>query len=341
MAFVDSNPQQLFAADTQNFGPEIGTDGLTPASYAHNSTTWTPTDGLTPALTTNPSRKRSRDESAFEAAGESSYFSHPTSQTISTPAPIPEEGESEPVYGEGMVLLSPETGRALSAESQTGTWYEERAAKEAEDAAQQKLAAEIAAEEAAKQFRPTMPVSRKSIRLSQSSIRAEIAPIISNGAPSPGSNAPSSPSRSPSDRPEVDEATIALGIGWTKMASEDPDLQAGARGWAKYIENHYRGIHGAEFLLKSRSLNAYLVGSQAGFYLFSEDLLEGKLVGTTWDSTLENLKSGQFEGTEVLRAERTPGPDEGRNGVLNFQQQQPSQTVLVNSNGTSGGMDLD
>ena len=37
----------------------------------------------------------------------------------------------------------------------------------------------------------------------------------------------------------VDDYTLALGIGWTKIASEDPDTQAAARGWVKYIENHY------------------------------------------------------------------------------------------------------
>jgi len=38
--------------------------------------------------------------------------------------------------------------------------------------------------------------------------------------------------------PAVDDYTLALGIGWTKIASEDPDTQAAARDWVKYIENH-------------------------------------------------------------------------------------------------------
>ena len=75
----------------------------------------------------------------------------------------------------------------------------------------------------------------------------------------------------------VDDYTLALGICWTKIASEDPDTQAAARGWVKYIENHYpRYVHGAEILPRSKGLNAYLVGCHEGFFLFSDDLLEGR-----------------------------------------------------------------
>lgn len=290
-----NNISQSSSTDTSQY---VGQDGtLTPGSWAHNSTTYTPVDSMTP-ITTNPSRKRSRDETAFTGEGENSYFSFPSAADVTTPAPIPEE----PIYGEGMVLISPTTGRPMTAESQTGTWYEEQEARK-------KLEAEVAAIEQEAQFRPKMPTSRKSIRLSQSSIRANLDPtILANGI----SNAPASPPKSSSsDRTEVDEATLALGIGWTKLSSEDPDLQAAARGWSKYIENHYRQIHNAEILLKSRSLNAYLIGSQEGFYLFSDDLLEGKLVGRTWPVCLQNLKTVPmvFEHDEILRAERTPGPD--------------------------------
>src|SRR4051812_48576351 len=64
-----------------------------PPTFANYSTSWTPVDAMTP-ISTNPSRKRSRDETAFEAESLSPYF---LSQPVNTPAPIPEE---EPVYGE-------------------------------------------------------------------------------------------------------------------------------------------------------------------------------------------------------------------------------------------------
>ena len=276
-------------------------DGNAPSpssySYPNNSTTWTPVDTMTP-ISTNPSRKRSRDESAFENAdADGSYFPLSLQQQVNTPAPIPEE----PIYGEGMTLLNPQTGVSISAESQTGTWAEEKAEQE-------KLVKEVEAIDAASQFRPKIPASRKSMRLSQSSIKMDLANIL------PQEVAPASPPKTActSNHPGVDEATMALGIGWTSMSSEDENIQTAARGWARYLEKHYaRHIHGAEILLKSTGLNAYLVGSQEGFYLFSENLLEGRLVGRIWDNCLTNLRAQPmaFEGEEILRAERTPGPE--------------------------------
>lgn len=281
-------------------------------AYPNHSTTWTPIDGMTP-ISTNPSRKRSRDESAFESAdAEGSYFPSLVQQ-VTTPAPIPEE---EPIYGEGMVLLNPRTGLAISAESQTGTWYEEKVQKE-------DLVKEVEAINTANQFRPKFPASRKSMRLSQSSIKTDLANILAQ------QHAPASPPKTANTatHPEVDEATLALGIGWTRMSNEDDSIQTAARGWARYLENHYaRHIHGAEILLKSSGLNAYLVGCQEGFYLFSENLLEGKLVARTWEDCLANLQAQPmvFEGSEVLGAERTPAPES-----KTFEQIQHQDTVRV------------
>lgn len=292
---------------------------MSPSLYAGHTTSWTPAIETAP-VSTKPSRKRSRDETAFEQAeAENPTFSAP-------PEPIPEE----PIYGEGMVLLNPSTGRALAAESQTGTWYEDQVEKQA-----------IAkAAEAAQ--RPKMPVSRKSQRISQSSIQVALN--------LPNSGAPASPPKS-TPNTEIDEATLALGIGWTKMSSEDPDLQAAARGWARYLEVHYpMHIHRAEILLKHRGLDAYLVGCQEGFFLFQENMLEGKLVGRTWESTLTNLRAQpmHFEGTEVLHATRTPGPESDiKSQQLNGWNTTDDQTVttdgmLTNAHAaTHIGMELD
>lgn len=302
-----------------------------PSSYFNHSTSWTPSSESVP-VSTNPSRKRSRDESAFEQAeAENPYFSAP-------PDPIPEVPEEQAyTYGEGMTLVPVSTGRALAAESQTGTWYEDKVAQEATakaDAAQ----------------RPKLAMGRKSQRISQSSIKAALGTPVPSDPASPPKHTPSA---------EIDEATIALGIGWTKMSTEDPDLQAAARGWARYLEVHYpRHIHGAEILLKHRGLDAYLVGCQEGFYLFQENLLEGKLVGRTWDATLSNLRAQpmQFEGIEVLQAERTPGPEaESKIQATNGWQEANMQATIGNgiistghvttSNGSTGGfgggMDVD
>ena len=296
-------------------------DEPSPASYVNYSTTWTPIDGMTP-ISTNPSRKRSRDETAFDAEVDGSYLA-----SVSTPAPIPEE---EPIYGEGMVLINPRTGISVSAESQTGTWYEEKAAEEA-------LKEEIG--EA--YTRPKMPTSRKSLRLSQTSFR--LPPDIALAS------APASPPKTAVDRPEVDEATRALGVGWTKMESESESLQTAARGWARYIDNHYsRDIHGAQILLRNAGLDAYLVGCQEGFFLFSENLLEGKLVARNWEKCVQNLQCSPmaFDGDEVLQAERTPGPEAVQPQLpqsvqmanwADYNRLNSSQPVAV----ANGGMELD
>ncbi|KIY03427.1 uncharacterized protein Z520_00118 [Fonsecaea multimorphosa CBS 102226] len=319
MSFV---PQEQHQLPTPSVTPKaMEQEEASPTSYPNHSTTWTPVDGMTP-VSTNPSRKRSRDETAFDAEADGSYFA-----SVDTPAPIPEE---EPVYGEGMVLLNPKTGLSVSAESQTGTWYEEKADEKA-------LKEEITAA----YTRPKLPTSRKSVRLSQTSLRL---PIDTNIA-----SAPASPPKTASDRPEFDEATIALGVGWTKMESESESMQAAARGWAKYLDNHYsRYIHGAQILLKNAGLDAYLVGCQEGFFLFSESLLEGKLVGRTWETCLHNLRCQPmvFEGDEVLRAESTPGPETAQSQLsetvqmenwADYHRLNHAQPVAV----PNGGMDLD
>ena len=254
-----------------------------PPAYANHSTSWTPVDAMTP-ISTNPSHKRSRDKTAFQDDGESPYF---PSQQVNTPAPIPEE---EPIYGEGMVLLNPRTGLSVSAESQTGTWYEEKT--------------ETDLRNPDTEIRPRMP-TRKSVRMDSSVPLPRMDDIAA-------AVAPPSPTKTIPDQPEIDDFTIALGIGWTKIASGDPDTQAATRGWARYIENHYaRHIHGAEILSKSKGLNAYLVRCQEGFFLFTDDLSEGRMVASSWDVCIHNLRVHPtiYEGQDILRAERTPVPD--------------------------------
>jgi len=251
---------------------------------------------MTP-ISTNPSRKRSRDETAFQDETDNPYF---PSVQVNTPAPIPEE---EPIYGEGMVLLNSRTGMSVSAESQTGTWYEE------------KVETEVKSPSATdSDNRPQMP-TRKSVRIDSSAPVPRLDDIAA-------AVAPSSPSKTSPDQPEIDDFTLALGIGWTRLASEDPDTQAAARGWVRYIEIHYsRHINGAQIISKSKGLNAYLVGSQEGFFLFSDDLSEGRMVARSWDTCINNLRIHPtvFQGQEVLKAERTPVPDSvSQDGVKNL-----------------------
>lgn len=109
--------------------------------------------------------------------------------------------------------------------------------------------------------------------------------------------------------PVIDNITIMLGVGWS-CVNGDQDVLAAARGCARYIERHYP-LSSAKILLKSKALDASLVETGEGYYLFHEDLNQGRLVSKNWDTCLANLKYSSkitFEGLETLYARRSPSP---------------------------------
>ncbi|KAI9811749.1 MAG: hypothetical protein M1827_005294 [Pycnora praestabilis] len=255
-----------------------------------NHSSWTPSKSLTP-LTTNPSRKRSRDEAASpddRHLDGSSYFAF-KEDTL--------KPKTEPIYGEGMTLIQP-SGFIISAESQTGTWAEEKAEKENLPSSSISTTGLIPS-----------TTSRKFQRLDTT------APGLGDVAIAASVQAMGSPPKSGPSDPTVDDFTYLLGIGWTRL-SEHEDVQAAARGWAKFIENHY-SIQSVKVLLKSKGLNAYLTGAAKGFFLFQEDLMEGRFVGETWDRCLTNIQSLPmvFDGAETLKATRILGLDSSRNTI--------------------------
>lgn len=105
--------------------------------------------------------------------------------------------------------------------------------------------------------------------------------------------------------PAIDQFTHLLGVGWSRV-SEDKDVQAAARGWAKYIDNHYP-LSNTKILLKSKSHDAILAETGEGYYLFKEDLSEGQLVGVDWITCLGNLQRSPitFDGSTTLKTVRT------------------------------------
>ena len=232
-------------------------------------------------------RKRSRDEAAIE--DENDYF-----QPASEPEP---ENEDEWVYGEGMTLIRP-NGRFIEASSQTGTWAEEKA--EAEKA----------------KSRPQTPDDRPILRSHKSQrLGLTATPAISEGtvlfAKGASNSIPSSPPKSATVEPTVDDFTIHLGIGWSRI-SEDEHIQAAARGWAKFIENHFP-VSNVNIRLQSKGLASYLVEASEGYFLFGEDLKQGRLVSTSLEKTFRNLQSRPpvFDGMETMDAAATPKPEEG------------------------------
>lgn len=109
--------------------------------------------------------------------------------------------------------------------------------------------------------------------------------------------------------PVIDNITIMLGVGWSRV-NGDEDVLAAARGCARYIERHFP-LSAAKILLKSKALDASLVETREGYYLFQEDLNQGRLVSKNWETCLANLKYSSkitFEGLETLYARRSPSP---------------------------------
>lgn len=261
----------------------ISTNGsFTPASSDSPWSARTPVASLA-------GRKRSRDEATPD------FDSNDALDEPAQPAQI--EGEDEWVYGEGMTLIKPGgSNYIIAAGSQTGTWADEKAEDEA------RAAAAIAA---VSQPSPERPILRsaKSQRLdltSTPSIAEEgfsHSSVATPGAGSPGKSG---------EEPTVDDFTRHLGIGWS-LISADPDIQAAARGWAKYIDNHYP-VTDAKIRLQSRGLASYLVEANEGYFLFGEDLKQGRLVSTSLEKTWDNLRGAVpvFDGDGVMEAGETP-----------------------------------
>ncbi|KAG5933046.1 hypothetical protein E4U59_007107 [Claviceps monticola] len=97
----------------------------------------------------------------------------------------------------------------------------------------------------------------------------------------------------------IDNFTVHLGIGWRSI-SGDEHIQAAARGWARFIENNY-GLAKVRICLESKGLQSYLIEASSGYFLFAEDLRQGRLVSPTAEGALNNLQLSPpiFEGPEL------------------------------------------
>ncbi|EKD13981.1 hypothetical protein MBM_07658 [Drepanopeziza brunnea f. sp. 'multigermtubi' MB_m1] len=240
-------------------------------------------------LTSPPAagRKRSRAEAAPNLEGDN----------VAPPPPVLEaapENEEDWEYGEGMTIIK-KGGKEYVADStsQTQDWAEERAAEEKAKAA--------AAMAAAIANRPAIRAT-KSMRLNSSATPAiPEEPTSTDGV----TVAPGSPERHIT--PAVDDFTRHLGIGWSAVNNSSPDVQAAARGWAKFIENHFP-VTNATIRLTSKGLASYLVEANEGYFLFAEDLKQGRLVSTSLDQTWVNLGSPvpKFDSDLVMEAGHTP-----------------------------------
>ncbi|KAJ6787485.1 hypothetical protein PWT90_02709 [Aphanocladium album] len=216
-------------------------------------------------------RKRSRDEAGANL------------EPDAPPEPMV-ESQDDWVYGEGMTLIKPNAGYVADASTQSGTWMEEKNA---------------AADVEVKRQLEVAQVDMRSHKLQR--MGSDEAPV----ATSPGSASPTAPAPS-SNGPVIDNFTLHLGIGWRKI-SDDEHIQAAARGWAKFIENHYP-LTDVQICLESKGLQSYLIKAGEGFFLCSEDLRQARLVSRDAETALRNLQQSPpiFEGAETVSSADTP-----------------------------------
>ncbi|KAK3113450.1 hypothetical protein LTR53_009256 [Teratosphaeriaceae sp. CCFEE 6253] len=85
--------------------------------------------------------------------------------------------------------------------------------------------------------------------------------------------------------PLIDEATRALGISWVRMDSTEA-LRINKAAYSRWIQAHYPSLKDVAVWLENSALPGYLVeakhaysGAQ-GYYLFSNDLTQARLVTT-------------------------------------------------------------
>jgi hypothetical protein len=204
----------------------------------------------------------------------------PVGSTVTQP-PAP---KSEPAYGPGMTLIHPgEPGYTMAAESQSGTWYEEKIEKE----------------EKAEAARP-IAVSRKSARMTNVTV-----PSLND------MDAQKTEELIDDNGNTINTLINSLGVGW-KNVMTNPNLRDAARAYARVIERHF-DFTDVLVMLEKEALNAYLVRAKQhgvqGYWLFSESLQWCQLVGWSLERTVSNLMFGStphVEGERINARHLTP-----------------------------------
>ena len=197
----------------------------------------------------------------------------------------------QPIYREGMAVIDPTNSSALSTESQTGTWFEDRLEVERLVAASANGSLSKAKKDA-----PLIPRKRLQRRSCLFDSSATAQPVKSSQSTEPTTF---------HTNEALDTIINSLGTEWACL-SDDDLLRSASRGWAKYIQRHYSSLDDVEILLRFKDKNMCLVRTNEGIFLFKEDLSEGRLVAKTWEACVVNLRATPmvFEGTNSLKAEK-------------------------------------
>lgn len=228
------------------------------------SNAFTPTDSIPPTPGSLAGRKRSRGDIHATDEAEEEQLDDGSVPTQTEGAIVKPRGK--PVYGPGMTLVYPEDPgyAAIAAESQSGTWLEERAERN-----QFQLGHAM---------RPSIS-SRKSQRRDGGAAGADdlaqlvLPPQI----------------REATTEPLIDEATRVLGISWTRMDSTEA-LRINQAAYSKWIQNHYPNLKNVVVWFENSAIPGYLVESGGTFYIFSHDLTEARLITSDQTQLIPRLK---------------------------------------------------
>ncbi|KAF2683142.1 hypothetical protein K458DRAFT_419349 [Lentithecium fluviatile CBS 122367] len=265
--------------------PQQAHDYFAPNQRAHSPGTFRPKYPTPPSLNylaavSNATAGRKRSIADVDDPEENQPAGAVVAQGPTKPKP-------EPIYGPGMTLIYPdEPGFSIAAESQTGTWCEEK-------------------NETGKKAPAVRPiaVSRKSQRM-DSATHITIPSLNEM-------NAVKSESIIDDNGNTIETLIASLGVGW-KNVMTNPTLRDAARAYSRVIENHF-DLSDALVMLEKESLSAYLVRAKQhgvqGYWLFSDNLQWCQLVGWSLERTVHNLMAGpipQVEGERINARQRTP-----------------------------------
>jgi hypothetical protein len=269
-----AQPQQYFA--NNHYPGQQSQDGN--AQAFHSNGTTPSINGRTNPFASNATtpgsiagRKRSRgdifdDDEEYGRPLADGSIATPTHEELA-------KQRGQPVYGPGMTIIYPDDpGYEQAAESQSGTWVEERAEREPFKLAGMK--------------RPSV-TSRKSQRMDSR--------VATSGADDLAQLVLPASMREVTTEPLIDETTRSLGISWTRMDRTEA-LQINQRAYSKWIQNHYPRLKDVSIWFENSAMPAYLVSAinayngQHEYYIFANDLTEAQLVTTDPSQLIPRLK---------------------------------------------------
>lgn len=248
---MDTNtPNQYFASSHYN-DQHVNANASLP-NFAANPFVPTPNASIPTTPGSVAGRKRSRGDALAEDE---------IQPDGSLPTPASESGfvpRGEPVMGPGMTLIYPgDPSYPMSAESQSGTWVDEK----------------MALPPAVDHLRRPSMNSRKSQRMDASASGPDdLAQLV----------LPPN-MREVTAEPLIDEATRKLGISWMRMDASEARLINQA-AYSKFIAKHFPSLRDVKVWFENTALPGYLVqainnySGETDFYLFSNDLMEARLV---------------------------------------------------------------